>query len=374
MGDRFLGLRRPGRGIPALAAASPVAVSTAAASAQEHWAEVMAERLTCLDDADREVILTQLKNAGIRAGLDFTGRFAVRVFSSAFWSGVIFASVIGVVLWGMRIPSRHGPAATTAAAYLLIVLVAAPACRNQTRPILSNLQRISSNALRNFLKLYLPIVAMAVILYCVAYAGSFNSATKSPISFVFYLQESAAFAVLTSLGIVIAYLALAYSYAGALGGLASTEAIGWAGTLAATAFTAWLPAPCDSRLHAGNRHFDSGMLRLLDCTITINDLSHEQTLPDSRTIKSVILDLELAAADIEQYAVSRVPRTDTATRRQARLDGFRLASVIRRTKAPVARAVHPTATRPRPTPSRGSWSVGRDPRKTTSLTWRAARP
>ena len=56
---------------------------------------------------------------------------------------------------------------------------------------------------------------------------------------------------------------------------------------------------------------------------------------------AVILTLEAAAADIEQYAVDRVPRLDTATRRRARQDGVQLASVIRDAKALLARAVHP---------------------------------
>lgn len=339
MRDRLLGLSRSGRAGQADPETSAGAVSAAVATAQEHWAKTMGARLTSLEEADREVVSAQVKEAAIRAGLDFTARFAARIFSSAFWSGVVFAAVIGVVLWGGRIPSRHGPAATAAAAYLVIVLVAAPPCRGQFRRVLSDLDRISAAAPRNFLKLYLPVLAAAAVVYCLVNISSFKSPAKPHVSAVFYVQEFGAYVVVAVLGSLVAYLALAYSYAGALGRPWSNEAIGRAGTLAATAITAWRPAA--RPLPAGNRYLDSGVLRLLGCTVTIGELSRAQTLPNSRVVTSAILDLELAAADIEQYAVSRVPRTDTATRRLARLDGLRLASVIRDTKAGVARAIHP---------------------------------
>ena len=339
MRDWFPGLNGPGRRVSPPAVASPITVSAAVTAAQERWAAAMGTRLTGVEPSEREVISEQLKHAGSRAGLDFTVRFAERAFSSAFWSGVVFASAIGVVLWGARIPSRHA-AATTAAAYLVIVLVAAPPCRSHTRRILNTLGRISGDARRNFLKVYLPALAAAAILYCIANTSAFNSAASPQDSFVFYLQEFGAFAIVTVLGFGIAYLALAYSCASALGEPLSNETIGWAGALAATAFTIWRPVMRDS-LGDGNRYLDSGVLRVLSCAVTISELGGGQALPDSRAIKSVIFDLELAAADIQQYAVSRVPRTDTATRRLAHLDGLRLASVIRDTKAPVARAVHP---------------------------------
>jgi hypothetical protein len=326
--------------MPLQAAASPITV-TAAAAVQERWAEVLGERLTCLEQADREAVAKQLKQAGSRAALDFSAYFAARVFSSAFWSGAVFAAVIGTAIWCWHIPSRHAPAAATAAAYLLIVLVAAPPCRSQTRRFLSSLERISDNASRNFLTLYLLILSAAAILYFTVNAANFNSAASTHVNFVFYLWEFAAFAVVTSLGSVIAYLAMAYGYACALGRPASSETIWQAGALAATAFTAWLPAGRNSLPPAGNRYLDSGTLCLLSSTVTINDLRHGQVLPGAHTIKRVISDLEMAAADIERYAASRVPWTDTATRRLAHLDGLRLASVIRDTKATVARAVHP---------------------------------
>jgi len=52
---------------------------------------------------------------------------------------------------------------------------------------------------------------------------------------------------------------------------------------------------------------DSGFLRLLGCTVTIDNLGRGQHLADLRSVKSVISTLELAAEDIEQYAITRVP-------------------------------------------------------------------
>lgn len=319
-------------------AACPISVF---AAAQERWAEAEATRLTCLEPDDRELTAAQLKRAGTRAVLEFTVRFAARTFSFAFWSGVVFASIIGAVLWGARIPSRHAPAAITAAAYLLIVIVATPACHRQARRILSNMERISDEAPHGFLWLYLPVLAAAAILYCIVGTSAFDSAATRHVSLLFYVHEFAAFAVVVLLGFVIAYLALAYAYAAALGGSWSSETISWSGALVATAVTVWFPVARSSPSPSGNPYLDSGLLRLLGCAVTINDLGHGQCLADPRTVRSVIINLELAAADIEQYALSRVPRSDTSTRRLARQDGVRLASVIREAKAPVAGAVHP---------------------------------
>ena len=128
-----------------------------------------------------------MKCAGTRVGFNWTVCFAIKVLSFAFWTGIIFASVIGVALWATKIPSRHAPAAITAASYLLIAIVAAPVCSRHSR------------------------------------------------------------------------------------------------------------------------RMDSGFLRLLGCTVTIDNLGRGQHLADLRSVKSVISTLELAAEDIEQYAITRVP-------------------------------------------------------------------
>jgi hypothetical protein len=321
-------------------AASPISVSAAAVAAQEHWVETQTARLTCLGQADREVTAAQLKCAAARTGLNWTTFFAAKVSSFAFWSGIVFASVIGATLWAAKIPSRHTPAAITAASYFLIIMVAAPVCRRYGRRILSHLKRISKEAPRHFLMWYLAALTAAAILYATVNATASNSAAVR-VSFFYYIHELIAFTLVTALGFVIAYLVLAYAYASALQKPGSSETSSWAGTLAASAVTAWIPVAHGSFSSAGNPCLDSALLGLLDCTVTIDELGQANSLADPRAVKSVILSLELVAADVEQYAVSRVPRFDAATRRLARQDGAHLASVIRNTKAPVAGAVHP---------------------------------
>lgn len=296
-----------------------------------------AERLTCLEQADREIVTTQLKSAGVRAGLDWTERFAARVSSFTLWSGLVFAGVIGAALWATRIPSQHAPAAITAAADLVIVVVAFPVCRRQARPILDHLNRISTAAPRDFLALYMSALAGAALLYSIVNASAFNADASS----LFYVRQFGGFIAVTALGFVLAYLLLTYAYASALKKPAANQTLSWAGTLAATAVTAWLPTVRRSPAPTGNPHLDSGLLRLLGCTVTIDRMGRGQVLPGTRTVRSVLFSLEVAAEDLEQYAVDRVPRFDTVTRRLARQDGARLASVIRNAKAPVARAVHP---------------------------------
>lgn len=303
--------------------------------------ETEAEELTCLEEAGRESVTAQLKSAGVRAGLNWTTRFAAQVSTFTLWSGLVFAAVIAAALWASRIPSLHAPAAITAAAYLVIVVVAFPVCQRQARRILDQFSHISADAPRNFLVLYISALAGAAILFSIVNASAFKIAAIRHVSWLYYLGEFAAFIVVTALGFVIAYLLLAYAYANALQKPETSQTLSWAGTLAATAVSAWFPALRRSPASAGNLHLDSGLLRLFGCTVTIDRMGHGKFLSDPRTVRSVILSLELAAGDLEQYAVDRVPRFDTATRRLVRQDGARLASVIRNAKAPVARAVHP---------------------------------
>lgn len=60
---------------------------------------------------------------------------------------------------------------------------------------------------------------------------------------------------------------------------------------------------------------------------------------DFRDVRVLLGALERLAADAERFALPRVPWWDHATRRDARLDGLRLAAVIRAHKAPLVRAV-----------------------------------
>jgi hypothetical protein len=316
-------------------------VLTTATAAQENWVEPTATQLTCLGQADRDIVTTELKSAGRRTGLDWTARFAAQVSGFALWTGLVWAAVIGAGLWATRIPSVHAPATITATAYLVIAVVAVPVCWRQARRILNHLNRISAEAPRDFLVLYLSALAGAAILFGIVNTSAFNIAAVRHVSPLYYVGEFAAFIVVTALGCVLAYLLLAYAYASALQKPEASQTLNWAGTLAATAVMAWLPAARRSSTPAGDPHLDSGLLRLLGCAVAIDRMGRGQFLPDPRTVRSVILSLELTAATVEQYAVGRVPLSDTATRRRAREDGIRLASVIRSAKAPMARAVHP---------------------------------
>lgn len=323
------------------APALSISVFAAAASAQERWVEMEAARLTCLDQSGRELIAAQLKPAATRTAADWTARFAAHVSRFTLSSGLVFASVIGAALWATRIPSRHVAAATTAAAYLMIAVVALPVCWGQARRILDQLDRISGRASRDFLALYLAAMAVAALLYSIVNASAFKTATSRQEPSLFYVIEFVAFAVVTAVGWLVAYLVTAYGYASALQKSAGSQALSWAEVLAATVVTAWFPATRTSSVPVGNPRVDSALLRLLRCVVSIDCLGNGRCLANSRSVRSVILDLELTAADMEQYAVERVPRSDTVTRRVARQDGVRLASPIRDAKAPLARAVHP---------------------------------
>ncbi len=327
---------------PRAAAAVPISVFAATAAAQERWVQAEAVRLTCLNQASRELIAAQLKPAGTRAAADWTSRFALQVSRFALSSGLVFASVIGAALWATRIPSLRVPAATTAAAYLVIAVVVLPVCRGQARRILDQLDRISGKASRDFLALYLPVWVASALLYSIVNASVFNAAASRQEPSLFYVREFGAFVVVTVLGCMLTYLVAAYAYASALQKLSGSQASSWAWVLAATAFTAWFPAARTSSVPAGNPRLDSALLRLLGCAVSIDGLGHGQGLASPRAVRSVILDLELAAADMEQYAVERVPWSDAVTRRVARQDGVRLASLIRDAKAPLAGAVHPS--------------------------------
>jgi hypothetical protein len=63
------------------------------------------------------------------------------------------------------------------------------------------------------------------------------------------------------------------------------------------------------------------MLRLLNCAVAINELAKRSGPAPSQTVKELILRLEIAAQDLELYAVKRVPRFDIATRHIAADDG-----------------------------------------------------
>ncbi len=231
------------------------------------------------------------------------------------------------------------PAAITATAYLVIAAVTLPLCRDQARGVLVQLDRITGKASRDFLVLYFSAMVTAALLYSIVNVSAFKTPTSRQEPSFFYVRELVAFTEVSALGWLLAYLVMAYGYASALRKSAGGQGLSWAQALAATAVTAWLPAVRKSPV--GNPRLDSALLCLLSCAVSIDDLGHRECLASARTVRSAIHDLELAAADIEQYAVERVPRSDTLTRRLALQDGMKLASAIRDAKAPLARALYP---------------------------------
>jgi hypothetical protein len=317
----------------------PVGVFAAAVAAQEHWVETEAARLTCVDQAYRERIAAQLKPAATRSGADWAFRFGVHVLPFTLSSGLVFASVIGATLWAARIPGgQQAAAAATAAAYLMIAVVAFPVGWSQGHRILEQLERVSSNAPRDFLALYLAVMPAAALLYGIVNASTRRTSTSRAEPPSFYVSEFAAFAVVTALGWLLAYLITTYAVASGLRKSSGSQSLTGAVALAATVVTAWVPART-SPLQAGNLRVDAALLRLLRCTVSIDRLGQQQGLASPQHARSVIFCLELAAADMEQYAVARVPRSDTVTRRAARLHGARLASPVRDAKVPLACAV-----------------------------------
>jgi hypothetical protein len=154
----------------------PDGVITAAAVAQERWVETTVAKLTCLEPADRDFLTAQLRSAGARVGTGWAEQFAARVFVFALWSGFVFASVTGAVLWATMIPSRHAPAAATATAYLMILVVALPVCWSQARQTVDHLRRISVRAPREFLTMYVLVLAVAAVLFGIVNKSAFNPA------------------------------------------------------------------------------------------------------------------------------------------------------------------------------------------------------
>src|SRR6202043_555499 len=106
------------------------------------------------------------------------------------------------------------------------------------RRILDQLDRISGKASRSFLALYLSALVTAALLYSIVNASALKTAGSGQESSLFYVIEFVAFAVVTALGWLIAYLVTAYAYASALQKSAGSQALSWAEVLAATTVTA----------------------------------------------------------------------------------------------------------------------------------------
>jgi hypothetical protein len=322
--------------VPARKLLTPVvsgSVRSAAAAAEQHWAREKADQLTFLKQPSRKVVAELTQSAAARDGNDWAIRFAARISGFALWTGLVFASAIGAVRWATEVRVLHWPAAATAAAYLVALVVAFPECWTRGRRVWSHLTRISSRAGRHFLVLYPTFMTSMAILYGIVNAAAFRPLRHPSASLLPYLLEFLAFAAATGLGTLLAYGTLAYAYSGALEMTDDPPAVKSTWMLAATALTAWLPA---SRTRPGNARLDSGLLHILGCAAALDDLAGRQDPLTTSGFRSVISALDLAAADLELYAVDRVPRSDAPTRRIARQYGARLATVVQDAKVAVA--------------------------------------
>lgn len=297
------------------------------------------DQLTCLKQVGRKVVADLTQSAAAREGNDWTTRFAARTSGFALWTGLVFASAIGAVRWATEVRVLHWPAATTAAAYLVTLVVAFPACWTRGRRVWSYLARISNRAGQHFLVLYIAFMASMAILYGVANAAAFHPPRHPAPNLLPYLREFLGFAAATGLGALLAYGVLAYAYSDALEMTDNAPAVNPVWMLAATAVTAWLPASRTSRARPGNAHLDSGLLYILGCAASLDVLASRQDPLNTPRLRSVIGALDLATADLEVYAVDRVPRSDAPTRRIARQYGAQLATVVRNAKVAVACAV-----------------------------------
>jgi hypothetical protein len=317
------------------------AIVSAARSAEGTWAAEAAARLSFVAEKDHDLVEARLKAAGMRSGTDWAVLFGGRIAGFVLWTAVLFASAIGVISWGARIPARHLPAAITAVSYLLIIAVAMPGFSSLSHRIADHFNRIAAGVYRRFIVRYTLILTAIAILYVVANAVSFNAKLVSSATILFYWKEFEAFLEVTLLGFIFAYPAVACCYAVFLEKPISIRTLIGAGELMVTAVSGRIPALRRSADRGGDPCLDSGMLRLLECVVSIGELRNGTGPAPRQTVKNLITGLELAASDLESYAVRRVPWSDLATRRAAAEDGARLAGQVRRTKAPLARAIDP---------------------------------
>jgi hypothetical protein len=315
-------------------------IAPTARSLEESWAGKEAAQLDLPGKADHALFQARLEAAGARSGQDWATRFADRIAGFAALSAIQFAALIGALSWSGRISSERFPAAVTAAAYMLIALVATPGVWNRGHRISDHFDRIRPGSSRRFLCCYITALALIAAVYIVANTRAFRPGTGVEHDSLFYLTEFAAFAVVTVLGFITAYLAVTFIYPSLVEVPPAPEVLVWVCELAGTPVTGRLPAG-RRRRDPGNRHLDSGMLGLLSCAVAVNELAKGSGPAPAETVKGLIVRIEMAAQELEIYAIERVPRFDLTTRRIAADDGVRLASVARGVKAPLARAIGP---------------------------------
>jgi hypothetical protein len=271
----------------------------------------------------------QVAAEGLR--LTRASRFVRDIAQFALWSGLLFASGIGAVVWAIGVPDRNAPAAETAAAYSLIAVSSLFGVRAEGQRFLDHLRRLptaGSDRGKAFAVSCTAVFLLAAVVYGGLVEERLHRAASTHLLFFSLGDEFGAFLLVAAFGVAIAYVICALAYADAVGPRTVRQTILWPLLLFASR-----PTPPPSR---ENLRLNSAMLSLLQAAArTAGNPSQSETV-------SIIGLLERSAADAERYAVARVPFLDPATRSLAHKEGAKLAGLIRATKLPLACAVHQT--------------------------------
>jgi hypothetical protein len=299
--------------------------------------------------ASKALKVESFEACGARVGERWARWFAFCVGRFAAWSGLLFASWVGALVWAVGLPVRHAPAVAMSVVYALIALTSAAAGRREAWRLLDQLRRTAPvdatqarDRTRAFVSTYIGLLAIASALYGVLAEVRIRRAAHAQLPLFAFDNEFGAFLLVALCGAVLGVVIMALAYADALGPRGLRQVASWPLRLLGTALA---PLARSSRAVDGNATLDSAVLRLLDATARIAQLGAQQRAgappPGREVVVSLVALVERAAADAEEYALARVPRLDLAARSLARKDGAQLAGLIRAAKAPLARALHP---------------------------------
>jgi hypothetical protein len=312
-------------------------LSQAAAAAQLDWVGRNIEELRFLAPGRRSALSARAGAAARNSAAGLARRFPGTALPVVLWGGVLTASVIGAAVWSAQIPAQHGKAATTAAAYGLVALSAAAGIAVNSRALLDDLARFGPQSRTTFLQLWPALLAVFAVVYGFVDGHAIARAAHGHTHSQFTVTgEFAAFAELTTVGVVLGLLIAAASQADALGRVGDGASLSWTGAMALG-----LADRDDSAVRRSGHTLDEPMLGLLNTAAGAARVGAGSLPDDHATIRALISGLEVAAARAQGFASGRVPMLDFTTRVEADRDGARLASLIRGFKAPLARATRP---------------------------------
>jgi hypothetical protein len=261
--------------------------------------------------------------------LSRSGRFVRHSAQFALWSGLLFASGIGAVVWAIGVPDRNAPAAETAAAYSLIAVSSFFGVRAEGQRFVDQLRRLPSSGSdrgKAFVASYTAVFLLAAFVYGGLVEVRLHRAASTHLLLFSLGDEFGAFLLVTAFGVAIAYVICALAYADAVGPRTARETMFWPLQLFTSRRT---PPPSRESMR-----LDSAMISLLEAA------TRTAGIPGRRETVSIIGLLERSAAEAERYALARVPFLDPATRSLAHKEGAKLAGLIRATKLPLACAIH----------------------------------